>query len=51
MAQQYVELSRHLITRCRKRTPGNEEEHSLESIVWDGEVTTRKVVLVHKKVA
>ena len=51
MAQQYVELSRHLITRCRKRTPRSEEGHSVESIVLDGEFAMRKVNLVHKRVA
>ena len=51
MAQQYVELSRHLIRRCPKWTPRSKEEHSLESIVWDGEFAMRKIVLVHKRVA
>ena len=51
MAQRYAELSRHLITRYRRRTPRSEEEHFLESIVWGGEFATRKIVLVHKRVA
>ena len=50
MAQQHVELSRHLITRWRKRTPRSEEEHSLESIVRDGRFAMGKIVLVHKRV-
>ena len=51
MAQQSVELSRHLIRTCGKRTPRSGEEHSLESIVWDGEFAMRKIVLAHKRVA
>ena len=50
MAQQYVELFRHLMTMWRKKTPRSEEEHSFESIVWDGEFAIRKLV-VHKRAA